>query len=158
MMYTERLHMSPRIMALIAAPFVFTQIVLSGVLVFVPIPVAGRIPIYGAMMLEAVIGLLLLTSLSQIRIAIDDQTLTIAFRMLFTKRIALTRILTCTPTDAPVWGMSYQYRGRRYRARSNATRAVVLELSNGAQVIFSTRHADAVCTALRTHRPAIARI
>ena len=154
-MYTEQLRMSPTLTALLAAPFVFVLAVLAGLLLFVPVPIAGRLPIYGAMLLQAAVGVLLLAMLSQIRIVITEQTLTIAFRILFAKHIALTRIASCAPTDAAVWGISYRYRGTSYRTRSGGERAVLLRLTNGAQVVFASRHAVAVCAALRAHRPAI---
>jgi len=154
-MYTEQLHMSTKLMGLLAAPFAVALAVLTGVLVLVPLPLAGRLSIGGAMLLEAAVGVLLLASLSRIRIAIDDRSLTIAFRLLFTKRIALGRIVSCTPTDARVWGMSYHYPGKRYRGHAGARRAVMLHLTNGAQVLFTSHHADAVCAALRARQPEI---
>jgi hypothetical protein len=107
------------------------------------------------MLLEAAVGILLLTSLSRIRIAIDDSALTIAFRLFFIKRIALGRIISCIPTDARVWGMRYHRPGMRYRGHAGARRAVMLSLTNGAQVLVTSRHPDAVCAALRARRPGI---
>jgi hypothetical protein len=156
-MYSEDLRMSPRFILLLAAPFAFTLIVLAVVLLVIPIPTAGQIPVYGAMALVAVIAALLLISLSRIRITIDGQTLTIAFRILFAKRIALARIVSCIPTDARVWGMRYRRSSSwRYRGHAGPRRAVMLILTNGAQVLFTSRHPDAVCAALHAHRPAIA--
>jgi hypothetical protein len=148
-MYSEDLRMSAKFILLLAAPFAFTLIVLAAVLVLIPIPIAGQIPLYGAMVLVAVIAALLLISLSRIRVTIDGQTLTIAFRILFAKRIALARIVSCVPTDARLWGMSYHYAGKRYRGHAGPRRAVMLMLTNGAQVLFTSRHPDAVCAALR---------
>ena len=159
-MYTENRRMSTKLAILLAAPFAVTVIALACVLALAPIPTAGRIPIYGVMLLEFVVGFLLLVSLSRVRIVVNDQALTIAFRILFTKRIALGRIVSCAPTSAAVWGISYQSksRGPRPHARPGAPRAVLLQLTDGAQVVFGTGRADAVCAALHTHRSAIARV
>ncbi len=157
-MYREDLRMSTKLMVLLALPFAFTVLVLAGVLVLVPLPLAGRLPIAGAMLLEAAVGVLLIASLSRIRIAIDDQALTVAFRLFFTKRIPLGRIARCAPSDARVWGMAYRGRGTSYRPRAVGGRSVLLTLTNGAQLVFASRHADAVCEALRARRPEIGRL
>jgi hypothetical protein len=156
-MYTEELRMSPKLMALLALPFACTIAVLGALLLLVPLPLAGRLPIVGAMFVETTVGILLLTFLSRIRVAIDDRALTIAFRLFLVKRIPLARIVSCAPSDARVWGMAYRYRGTSYRTRTSGGRAVLLTLTNGAQVAFGTRHPDAVCEELRAHRPEIAR-
>src|SRR5438067_1794568 len=154
-MYTEELHMSPRLLRLLALPFAVAVVVLAGLLAFLPIPLAGRLAILGAMLLEAAVGTLLLVSLSRIRIAIDDGALTIAFRLFFTKRIPLGRIVSCVPSDARVWGMSYRRPGMRYRGHAGARRAGMLSLTNGAQVLVTSHHPDAACAALRARRPEI---
>ncbi|MGI8855603.1 MAG: hypothetical protein ACR2JW_07625 [Thermomicrobiales bacterium] len=137
-MYTEQLRMSTRLTALLALPFAI-PVVLLGVIALVPMLAAGKIAVVVGALLEAVLGACLLTTLSRIRI-------------LFTKRIALRRIVTCAPTDARVWDMSYTYRGTMHRTTSGAKRAVRLTLTNGAEVLFTTRHADAVCEALHSRR------
>ena len=155
-MYTEELRMSTTLTSLLALPFALPVVALLAVIALVPMPAAGKIAVGGGALLEGMLGVCLLTTLSRIRIAIDNETLTVAFRILFTKRIALRRIVSCTPTDARVWGMSYHYPGKRYRGHAGARRAVMLSLTNGAQVLFTSHHADAVCAALRTRRPGIA--
>src|SRR3954452_17939657 len=102
-MYTEQLQMSPKLAALLTAPFLLVVAVLAGLQLLVPLPLAGRLPILGAMLLEATGGGLLVASLSRIRIAIDDRAVTVAFRVLFTKRIPLARTASSSPSDAPVW-------------------------------------------------------
>jgi hypothetical protein len=156
-MYAEELRMSTRYMVLLALPFVFTVAVLAVLLALLPIPLAGRIPILGAMLFEAVVGALLVACLSRIRVTVDDRALTVAFRIIFTKRVALDRIVSCTPTDARVWGMSYNYQGRRYRGHGVPRRAVNLNLTNGAQMIVTSRHPDALCADIRARRPELAR-
>lgn len=155
-MYTEQLRMSTTLTYLFAIPFAIPVVVLFGMIALAPMPTAGKIAVGGGALLEAMLGACLLITFSRIRIAIDNETLTVAFRILFTKRIALGRIVSCIPTDARVWGMSYHYPGKRYRGHAGARRAVMLSLTNGAQVLFTSHHADAVCAALRTRRPAIA--
>jgi hypothetical protein len=155
-MYTEQLRMPTRLTTLLALPFALPAVVLLGVIALVPMPMTGKIAVGGGAFLEAVLGACLLATLSRIRIAVDGQTLTVAFRIFFTKRIALGRIVSCTPTDAHVWGMSYHYPGKRYRGHAGERRAVMLHLTNGAQVLFTSHHADAVCAALRARRPEIA--
>jgi hypothetical protein len=154
--YTEQLRMSTTLMYLLAIPFAIPGVVLFGIIALVPMPAAGKVAVGGGALLETMLGACLLTTLSRIRIAIDNETLTVAFRILFTKRIALGRIVSCTPTDARVWGMSYHYPGKRYRGHAGARRAVMLSLTNGAQVLFTSHDADAVCAALRARRPGIA--
>jgi len=153
--YTEELRMSTKAMALLALPFVVTVAVLAGLLVLLPLPLAGRLSVLGALLLDAAVGALLMASLSRIRIAIDDRALTIAYRLFFTKRIALGRIVRCTPTDARVWGMTYHSYMWRYRGHAGPRRSVMLILTNGAQAVFTSRHPDAVCAALRAHRSEI---
>jgi hypothetical protein len=155
-MYTEQLQMSPKLAALLTAPFLLVVAVLAALQLLVPLPLAGRLPIFGAMLLEATVGGLLVASLSRIRIAIDDRAVTVAFRLLFKKRIPLARIASCSPSDARVWGMAYRSGGTAFRPRPDGGRAVLLTLTNGAQVVFSSRHATAVCAALRTQRSEIA--
>lgn len=154
-MYSEELRMSGKRTALLALPFTAPVAILLALLVLLPLPLAGRLIIGGALLLEAAVGVLLLASLSRIRIAIDDRAVTVAFRLLFTKRIALQRIVSCAPTDARVWGMAYRYRGGNYRPLASGGRAVLLTLTNGAQVVFPSRQAEAVCAALRARRPEI---
>jgi hypothetical protein len=155
-MYTEHLRMAPRLAALLAAPFLFVIALLTALQLFVPLPLAGRLPIFGVMLLEAAIGALLVGGLSRVRIAIDERAVTVAFRFLFRKRIPLERIVRCSPTDARVWGMAYRSGGMAFRPRPDGGRGVLLTLTNGAQVVFSSRHATAVCAALRTQRSEIA--
>src|SRR4051794_29832041 len=123
-MYTEELRMSTRAMLLLALPFTFAVAVLAALLILLPIPLAGRIPILGALLLQAAVGFLLVACLSRIRVTVDDHALAIAFRLFFTKRITLDRIVSCTPIDARVWGMSYHYPGTRYRGHAGPRRAV----------------------------------
>jgi hypothetical protein len=156
-MYREEHRMSTRFMVLLALPFALTVAVLAALLILLPIPLAGRIPIVGALLLEAAVGVLLVACLSRIRITVDDRALTVAFRIIFTKRVALDRIVSCTPTDARVWGMSYHYPGARYRGHAGPRRAVNLNLTNGAQMIVTSRHPDALCAEIRARRPEMAR-
>ena len=153
-MYTEQIAMRTRTKVLLALPFAFTVAILVVLLILLPIPLAGRIPIIGAMLLEATIGTLLVSSLSRVRIVVDDSALTVAFRMLFKSRTPLPRIVTCGPTD---WrgGLSYRLRGTQYFPRSTAKRAVRLTLTNGAEMLFKSGDPDAVCAALRAYRPQI---
>jgi hypothetical protein len=147
--------MPTRLMVLIAVPFAITVVVLAGLLILLPIPLAGQIPIFIVMLLEAAIGILLIASLSRIRITIDDHALTVAFRLIFRMRITLDRIVRCTPTDARVWGISYSRGGWRYRGRGGPRRSVMLILTNNAQVLVNSHHPDAFCAALRARRPEI---
>jgi hypothetical protein len=156
-MYTEELRMSTRAMVLLSLPFAFTVAALAVLLILLPIPLAGQIPILGALLLEAVIGALLVACLSRIRITVDDTALTVAFRILFRKRLALDRIVTCVPTDARVWAISYRAAGARYRGGAGPRRAVSLTLTNGAQMIVGSRHPDALCAEIRARRPEMAR-
>jgi hypothetical protein len=154
--YAEGLQMSRELALPLALPFVFVVALLAALLVLLPIPLAGRIPILGAMLLEAAVAAFLLVGLSRIRIAIDDRAVTVSFRTLSTKRIPLARIASCIPTEARVWGMSHRYRRSRYPGDAGARRAVLLSLTNGAQIMFTSRHPDAACAALRHHAPNIA--
>lgn len=156
-MYTEELRMSTRAMLLLAIPFAVTVAVLAALLVLLPLPRAGWFLLLGALLLEAAVGALLVTTLSRMRLSIEGHTLTIAFRLFITKRIALERIVRCTPTDARVWGISYHRDSLNwgYRGHGGPRRAVMLRLTNGAQVLFRSRHPDAVCAALRARRPEI---
>ncbi len=156
-MYTEQIAMRTKTMLLLALPFAFTVAILAVLLALVPMPLAGRIPIIGATLLEAAIGVLLVVSLSRVRIVIDDSALTVAFRILIKSRTPLHRIVTCGPTDWRGWGVSYRLRGTQHLPRSAAKRAVRLTLTNGADVLFKTQHPDAVCAALRARRPQIRR-
>src|SRR5690242_14128713 len=85
-MYTEQIAMRTRTKVLLALPFAFTVAILVVLLILLPIPLAGRIPIIGATLLEAAIGVLLVVSLSRVRIVIDDSALTVAFRILIKSR------------------------------------------------------------------------
>ncbi len=154
-MYTEQIAMRTRTKVLLALPFAFTVAILAVLLTLVPMPFAGRVPIIGAIFLEATIGALLVASLSRVRIVVDDSALTVAFRILIKSRTPLHRIVTCGPTDWRGWGISYRLRGTQYFPRSPAKRAVRLMLANGAEVLFKTQHPDAVCAALRARRPQI---
>ncbi len=153
--YTEQISMRTKTMLLLALPFAFTVAILATLLVLVPIPLAGRIPIIGAMLLEAAIGVLLVVSLSRVRIVIDENALMVAFRLLFKSRTPLQRIVTRGLTDWRGWGISYRLRGTHQFPRSPAKRAVRLTLANGAEVLLKAQHPDAVCAALRARRPQI---
>jgi hypothetical protein len=155
-MYTEQIEMQRKTMILLALPFAFTIAVLVGLLVLLPIPLAGQLAIGGAIVLEAAVCFLLLASNSRLRIGIDDEALTLTFRILFRSRIPLARIVTCRPTDWRGWGIKYTLTGTKHRTLSDAKRAVRLTLTNKAEVLVTTRHADAVCAALRERNAAIA--
>lgn len=53
--------------------------------------------------------------------------------------------------------MSYHYPGRRYRGHAGPRRAVNLSLTNGAQMLVTSRHPDALCADIRARRPDLAR-
>ncbi len=149
--------MSTRAIVLLALPFAFTVAALAVLLILLPIPLAGQIPMLGAMVLEAAIGALLVACLSRIRITVDDHALTVAFRLFFRKRLALDRIVTCVPTDARVWAISYRAVGSRYQGHGGPRRAVSLTLTDGAQMIVGSRQPDALCAEIRARRPQMAR-
>jgi hypothetical protein len=154
-MYTEQLRMPTRAMVLLALPFAVAMVALAVLLTVLPIPFAARLAIVAVLLLEAATGVLLATMFSRIRITIDDRALTVAYRLLFTKRIALERIARCTPTDARIWGLSRHYPGSRYRGHAGPRRSVMLSLTNDVQILVTSRHPDAMCAALRTHHPGI---
>jgi hypothetical protein len=155
-MYTEQIEMRRKTMVLLALPFAFTIAVLIGLIVILPIPLAGQLPIIGAMVIDAAVCVLLLASNSRLQIAIDDEAITLRFRILFRSRIPIRRIATCRPTDWRGWGIRYTNMGTKHRTLSDAKRGVRLTLTNKAEVLFTSRHPDAVCAALRDLRPEIA--
>ena len=155
-MYSEDLTMAPRLRALLVLPFLVPLAVLATILLRVPLPWAGRLPLIGALLAVAAVPVLLVVGLAHLRVTVDAQAVTVASR--FTRRrTPLARIAACAPSDARVWGTAYTYRGTMYRPRASGGRAVVLTLTNGAQLAFPSRHPDAVCDALRAYRPEIAR-
>jgi hypothetical protein len=154
--YTEEVRALPRRAALLALPVAFALAALAAVLVLVPLPATAQAAIGAVVLLYLVACVLFVASMSRVRIAIDDAALTVAFRFLFAKRYALERIASCAPTDAQVWALSYRALGTPYRPLATGGRAVLLQLSNGAQVVFPSGQPDAACAALRARRPEIA--
>lgn len=155
-MYTEQIEMQRKAMVALTLPFVSTTLVLIGLIVFLPLPLAGQLAIGGAILIDAAVCIFLIVSNSRLRIVIDDNELSLAFRILFRSRIPLARIVTCRPTDWRGWGIKYTLVGTKHRTLSDAKRAVRLTLTNKAEVLVTTRHPDAVCAALRERRPEIA--
>jgi hypothetical protein len=154
-MYTEELRMPTKAKILLALPFAVVVVALAVLLIVLPIPLTARLAIFGALLIEGATGALLATMFSRIRITIDGHALTVAYRLLFTKRIALERIARCTPTDARIWGMSRHYPGSRYHGHAGPRRSVMLGLTNDVQILVTSRQPDAMCAALRIQRPAI---
>ncbi len=155
-MYTEDIQLPRKRLAGFALLFALIVGGLVALALLVPrLPLVVRLVIVGAALLQVAIGIALILMLSRMRIAIDDTTLTVALRLLIKTRVPLTRIATCGVTDWRGWGISYTGRGTGHRPASDARRAVWLTLTTGAQVLFTSRDPDAVCTALRVRQPAI---
>ena len=152
--YVEERRMSTKTRSALVVPFAIPICVLISLNILLPLPTIARIAIFGAAMLDASIGIVLLALLSRMRTTIDDSMLIIAFRILITSRTPLTRIVACAPTQWSGWGISYSLKGRKYTMVPGGN-AVRLMLTNNAQLLFTSQHPAAVCDALHARRPEI---
>ena len=101
-MYTEILRMPSWLLALLTSVFAIpVGIVLTLLLVAQP-PLAGWLLLGGLALLLAVGFASLVLSLSRLRITVDAETLTIAFRILLTKRFPLGHSRLCAQRCARV--------------------------------------------------------
>lgn len=155
-MYREEISLSRK--SMIGFAVLFTLIVggLIALAILIPrLPLVVRLVIVGAALLQATIGVVLIAMLSQVRITVDDTRLTVSLRLLVNTRVPLRRIVTCTATDWRGWGSSYRSLGMAHHPPSESRNAVWLSLTDGAQVLFTSRQPDAVCAALHDRQPAI---
>ena len=155
-MYCEEVRLPPRRIALFAAPVAVALVLLVVALVFAPLPRAARLVIGVGGMLYLVAGALWVASMSRVRVALDAGALAVALRFLVARRYALERIAACAPINAPVWGITYRRWGMPFRPQAGGGSAVLLRLTDGAQVAFPSADPESLCAALRAQRPAIA--
>jgi hypothetical protein len=147
--YREAIHLPPGRLARFTAPVVVVLILVVAALALLPLPAPARVAIGAIGALYLIAAGLFVAMLSCVRVTLDDQALTVARRFLVARRFALERIAACAPNKAPVWGLSYRRRGMAFGPLTQGGCAVLLRLTNGAQVTFASADSATLCAALR---------
>lgn len=157
-MYAEELGWSNGARRILVAVATIALVPCGAVLLAVP---ARRGLATLPLLVVVTLGTGFVTTFRKLRVTVDAAALTVGFGP-FRERLPLDRIVACNATsyrwqEYGGWGIrrSPRRHATLYNVLGDEGRAVRVLLDDGRCVLFSSHDPDAVCRALRAHRPEI---